>query len=355
MDALLREAVAEGVAPSVDLVVRVDGEVAHTLRWGLAQRVPIERPLIAGIRWDLASLTKVLAGSAVAYALVDRGRLSFETPARALVPEAADGVTLAQLLSHSAGYPAWRPLYERVDAAGLSWGSDAARALVLREAAATPLEAPPGARHTYSDLGFLVVCAMVEAAGGDRIDRLWRVHVADPGGLYGLSWGSESAVSTELCPRRGHVVTGEVHDLNCASMGGASSHAGLFGDADAVAHAGQVFLDAFGGQGALAGDAIRIAWTRRGAGSHKPGWDGPSPVGSSSGTLFGEDAVGHLGFTGTSLWISPSQRVVVALLTNRVHPSVDEQRIRALRPALHDQVVRTLIGQGRWYAGASTG
>lgn len=348
LDALLGAALAEGVAPSADLVVRAQGEVVHRFRAGLAQRVPIERPLNPEIRWDLASLTKVLAGSALSYALIDRGLLRFDSLARELVPEAAPGVTLAQLLSHSAGYPAWRPFYERVDAAGLAWGSPEARALVLREAASTPLEAEPGARHTYSDLGFLVICSMLEAAGGERIDRLWQRLVAEPGGFSGLSWGSPNAVSTEDCPRRGQVVTGQVHDLNCASMGGFSSHAGLFGDAEAVSFAGQRFLDAARGLGPLAGDSIRVAWTRRGAGSHHLGWDGPSAEGSSSGAYFGDDAVGHLGFTGTSLWISPSRQVVVALLTNRVHPSVADQRIRALRPRVHDEVVRTLIGLGRW-------
>ncbi|MCB9743287.1 MAG: beta-lactamase family protein [Alphaproteobacteria bacterium] len=347
LDALLAQAVDAGVTPSVDLCVRLRGETLRHVRLGMAQLHPLARPLGDAPRWDLASLTKPLAGAALCYALIDAGALGFEDEVRQVVPEVPAGVQVQHLLSHSSGYPAWRPLYERVDAAGLAWGSPAARRLVLREAATTPLEAAPGAAHRYSDLGFLVLCDLMERVGGARIDRLWRERVARPGAFSGLSWGGGN-VATEDCPRRRGVVVGAVHDLNCASMGGVSSHAGLFGDAPAVAWAGQVFLDAFHGRGPLAGSAIRHAWTHRGAGSHWLGWDGRSAGGSSSGALFPDDAVGHLGFTGTSIWIAPGQELVVVLLTNRVHPSVEDTRIRALRPAVHDAVLRSLIRLGRW-------
>ncbi|MCB9765515.1 MAG: serine hydrolase [Alphaproteobacteria bacterium] len=348
VDAVLARAVAEGVTPSVDLEVRAGGEVVYSARVGQAQLQPLARPLADDTRWDLASLTKVLAGASVCYALIDRGQLSFEDRVRRYVPGVDGRITVAHLLSHTAGYVPWRPLYERVDAAGLAWGSPAARRLVLREAALEPLQSRPGAQHAYSDLGFLVLCAALEAVGGQRLDRLWRALVAEPAGWTGLVWGSPRAAATERCPRRGGVIVGQVHDLNCASMGGVSSHAGLFGDAAAVGLAGQTFLDAFHGRGPLAGDAIRRAWTTRGVGSHWLGWDGREGENSSSGARFPSDAVGHLGFTGTSLWIAPRQQVVVALLTNRVHPSVDDIRIRDLRPAVHDAVVGALDGLGRW-------
>lgn len=316
---VIRRAVAEGVTPSADLCVWLEGEELLGFRHGQAATHPRAQPLHPQATWDLASLTKPLVGTAVALAMIDAGELHFDSPVR--------GTTVADLLSHSAGYPAWLPLYEQTRD----------REQLLELAASTPRDAAPG---TYSDLGFLTLCQHLEERGGERIDRLWERLVPH---REGLSWGSSTATATEDCPVRGRVVQGEVHDLNCWAMGGHSSHAGLFGDARAVARAGWGFV-----QQARAGGALRRAWTTRGAGSHWLGWDGRSGGLSSSGRHFPDDAVGHLGFTGTSLWIAPTQGLVVALLTNRVHPSVCDTRIRALRPEVHDEVLRCLHQLDRW-------
>lgn len=306
---VIDQAVRDGVTPSADLVVLHGGEVVLEHRVGAPPDAT----------WDLASLTKPLCGAAVAYAMIDAGKLSFDSPLR--------GTTVAALLSHSAGYPAWRALYAEASS----------REAILEAAASTARDAPLG---TYSDLGFLTLCQHLEQLGGDRIDRLWERLVPH---REGLSWGSDRATPTEDCPVRGVVVRGQVHDLNCWAMGGYSTHAGLFGDAMSVARAGQGFLE-----DSRRGGAIAKAWTTRGSGSHWLGWDGRSSGGSSSGQHFPVDSVGHLGFTGTSLWVAPSRDVVVAFLTNRVHPSIEDTRIRQLRPAVHDAVVRSLEQMGRW-------
>ncbi len=315
---LIERAVAEGVAPSVDLQVWHEGKEVMACRVGQARVHPTRRPLGHRPTWDLASLTKPLCGAAVSYALIDAGELAFSTPVRE--------TTVAGLLGHSAGYPAWSALYEQ----------SRDRDEILELAASTACDAPAG---TYSDLGFLTLCQFLEQRFGARIDALWEQLVPH---REGLSWGSSFATATEDCPVRGRVIEGQVHDLNCWAMGGHSTHAGLFGDAAAVARAGWGFLEDY-----RRGGAIRRAWTTRGAGSHWLGWDGRSPE-SSSGDHFPADAVGHLGFTGTSLWIAPSHGVVVSLLTNRVHPSVEDSRIRLLRPVVHDAVVRSLQRTGRW-------
>ena len=235
----------------------------------------------------------------------------------------------------------------------MAWGSAQARALILSEAVSTPLEATPGVRHTYSDLGFLVLLAVIEGVTGERVETVWARRVAEPLRLTGLCWKpgfSKDIVATEDCPRRGRAIEGEVHDLNTAALGGTSTHAGLFGTGEGVAAAGQAFLDCFHGRrpGCDAWQGVlRRAWSESGAGSHRLGWDGRSVPGST-GDHFPADSVGHLGYTGTSLWIAPRQQVVVAFLTNRVHPSVEDQRIRVLRPRVHDAVVRALENLGRW-------
>ena len=307
----LRRARDAQVATALDLCVLHRGEVVIAERLGDHEQ------------WDLASLTKALVGAPLACRFVDEGRVTFGEP----LDDA--GVTLAQLLSHSAGYPAWLPLYEAASS----------RDEVLALARSTPLQARPGQAHTYSDIGFLVLCALLEERGGARVDAL-----AERLDLRGLSWGGRGAAPTEDCPVRGCVVRDEVHDLNCRAMDGVSTHAGLFGDARSVA-------DAMWRQVLRSRDpstALAWAWRHRGAGSHWLGWDGRSPGPSSSGAHFPADTVGHLGFTGTSVWAAPSREVVVVLLTNRVHPSVEDTRIRALRPAVHDAVVQDLRSRGLW-------
>ncbi len=344
IDRLLAQALADGVAPAVELWVSQEGVPLHHRRLGDARRLPDHRPLTASTRFDLASLTKPLVGTAVACALVDAGALRFGLPVTEVLPDAPAHVTVAHLLSHSSGYPAWLPLYEGKTA----WGTAATRDAILAEATGVSLTHAPGTAHTYSDLGFLVLCRVLEAVGGDRLDRVWQRRVAGPAGWTGLSWGAADAVATEDCPVRGRVIEGEVHDLNAAAMGGVSSHAGLFGTAEAVGRAGWDLLRGARGQGPLVSEALAFAWRHQGAGSHRLGWDGVSPDGSSSGRHWEPGGVGHLGFTGTSIWIAPERGVVAVLLTNRVHPSVADTRIRSLRPAVHDAIVSALAALGRW-------
>lgn len=328
------DAVQRGDAPGIAAVVRVDGavrcRVARGHRWRGGPPVLPETP------FDLASVTKALVGATCAAAAVERGEVDPDEPVAEIAP---DGPTLRDLLAHAGGFAPWRPLYRDVDRR--DWGTPSARAAMLRAALATPREAAPGARYAYSDLGYLGVLAVIERAG--PIAALWEARVRAPSGVVGLSWGAAEAAATEDCPVRGRVVIGEVHDLNCAAMGGTSSHAGLFGAADAVAAYGERVLEAFvdPDRSGLPGRGLRALSERPGPGSHRGGWDTPTP-GGSTGSHFPPDTLGHLGYTGTSVWMSPARRAVVVLLTNRVHPDDDKRRIRDLRRRFHDAVAQDL-------------
>ena len=199
---------------------------------------------------------------------------------------------------------------------------------MLRAATHHPLAAAPGAHHVYSDLGFLVLLWIIEALGGP---------LRTP---PGLRWGHPEAAATERCPTRGRVVDGVVHDLNAWSMGGRSSHAGLFGSAAAVAARARALVRGHGPDEA-ASAVLRRWWSEPSLGSHRGGWDRPTPGGSTGGAL-PEDAVGHLGYTGTSFWASPSRDAVLVLLTNRIHEIDDTTAIKALRPAWHRAVAADL-------------
>lgn len=359
-DALLAEAVADGVIPGASYCVRSAGVVHHRFTVGRAEIRPEARPATDDTAWDLASLTKVLATTPVAMALVREGRISPDERVSTWLPEGPADVTLGHLLSHSSGLPAWASYSEILESDEA--GSAHTRADVLTHATQMNLEARPGSRYRYSDIGFLVLCAVLEEAGGAPLSTLFERYVAGPSGVD-LRWGWSGAAATEDCPVRGRVIVGEVHDLNAWMMGGVSTHAGLFGTAAAVAALGAWQLRAFHGCDSEGLDpaTVRRFFGAAGAGSHHWGWDGVSP-GGSAGDLWPTDGVGHLAFTGCSIWMAPRQDLVVALCTNRVHPVIEGGAVpdapmhpryaafRVLRPALHTEIVTALVGCSAWPA-----
>jgi CubicO group peptidase (beta-lactamase class C family) len=330
---------ARAGVPSASLTVRVDGRevLHHTV--GLARLEP-RRPVMEDQPYDLASVTKALVTSSVTASLIEDGVLSLDQRVRDVLPDVDERVLLRHLLNHTSGYPWWRPLYEHAPAA---WGTAKTRRSLLDRARSLPLEAEPGTRHSYSDIGMLVLMQVFEAVGV-RVDTRFR-ELADRAGVADFRWGWPGAAATEVCPVRGILVEGTVHDLNCASLGGVSTHAGLFGTSRAVATYAEALMDAVAAPSSrpgLPGIALGTLWSMPGVGSHRGIWDTPTPGASSTGSAFPADSRGHLGYTGNSVWVVPSRRTVVALLTNRVHPTDDKEPIRAIRPLVHDAVARYL-------------
>jgi CubicO group peptidase (beta-lactamase class C family) len=287
--------------------------------------------------------------------MVDRKELELDEPARRWLPELAGekaAVTVRHLLAHAAGFPAWRPLHRSAR------GRDA----VLAAAVAEPLESRPGTRAVYSDLGFIALGAVLERIGGAPLDLLFDARVAAPWGLGDPFFLPARApalsarrgegrcfAAARRTPERG-VIRGEVDDDNAWAMGGVAGHAGLFSTARDVAAFGQAWLDALAGRSTLSRE-VALAFVARDAtpGSERAlGWDTPSREGSALGTRLGRGsrgAVGHLGFTGTSLWLDLDREIACALLTNHVHPSgPDKVRMRSFRARFHDSVAEALGG-----------
>jgi CubicO group peptidase (beta-lactamase class C family) len=309
--------------------------------------------------FDLASVTKPMMAVAAARSGVDPA-----TPLGALLSEArgtaSSDVPLELFFAHRAGLEDHRPLY-----APLLRGERVDRAAALREAAggrrADAPGRPPaeGFAPVYSDLGYALAGEAIARALGARdagevIERL----VVAPLGLVGRAGtvrGLEALgvrgpfAPTEDVPWRGGIVSGAVHDENAWALTGlgGSGHAGIFGTIDAVVSFGAAVLDALDGRGPLAvsGPPARLAWlvAPRPGGTLRAGFDGKSEAGSSAGERMGTRAFGHLGFTGTSLWLDPDAEVVVALLTNRVCPSREHRAIREERPRAHDALFERAV------------
>jgi CubicO group peptidase (beta-lactamase class C family) len=318
--------------------------ILHLEALGSLSHEPGSRPVDASTIFDLASLTKVMATTTLAMVLEEDGRLEVRAPVSSLVPGfrggEKDGVTVEDLLTHASGLPAWVPLFREAEG----------REAVVAAAAAVPLEASPGERSLYSDLGFILLGAALESAAGASLEALAKALVLDPLALRETrfnpprEWRLRIA-PTEQDPWRGRLLRGEVHDENAFAMGGVAGHSGLFGPVADLARFAQAML----GRGQI--DETRLVaaatverYTRRCAvpgSSRALGWNTPSP-GSSAGTLLSSRSFGHTGFTGTSLWIDPERGIFVALLTNRVHPSRQGPGIQDVRAAVADAVVRAL-------------
>lgn len=357
---VLDSVVADGAAPGAVLGVSAAGRRFFHGAGRLGQDDP-RRPDETTI-YDLASLTKVIGLTTAFMLAVEEGRLDLDQVIHAVLKDGTtQPVTIRHLLTHSSGLPAWRPLYRETST----------RAEAIKLAEATPLDTAPGTRYTYSDLGAIWLTDLVERAYGTRLDSLLERRVFGPLGLRDTRylpparWLNRIA-PTENDPWRGRVLRGEVHDENAARLDGVSGHAGLFSSARDLLTFGEWLLEV-GSPDHLAAGCAGCGGngsnsTASGLGTHLPaivipeftrpqhlppgssralGWDTPSG-GSSAGTLLSPRSFGHTGFTGTSIWLDPERRLVIVLLSNRVHPTRDNPRWGPVRGAVADLVVSSL-------------
>jgi serine-type D-Ala-D-Ala carboxypeptidase len=366
---LCQDAVANEVAPGFVVLVSSGGQLQFHEAFGWRQLVPRQLPSFPDTVYDVASLTKAVITSVLVMKEVERGTLALDEPVTKRLPEfegqgpedkARAGVTVRHLLSHSAGLPAHRPYWRHAAAAASE------RWAISLAAAREPLEYPPGTLSVYSDLGFILLGWILERATELRLDALAERDIFRPLGLQGAAFvnlsdpdararllAERSVAATQQSAERGRLVLGEVDDLNAFAMGGIAGHAGLFCDAAALSTIAAALVAAWkgaaptapGAASLVARDVIREFWSpARVPGSHwRLGWDGPAPRLSQAGTRLSRAGVGHLGFTGCSLWIDPERETWIVLLSNRVHPAVpDHERFRAFRPALHDAALEAL-------------
>ncbi len=352
---MLQQAVEEECFPGVILVVGYQGQLVYEAAVGEAAIIPRRRRMTLDTVFDLASLTKPMATTTALMRLVDTDRVRLDTPISAYIPAlhaaGTTSPTLRQVLSHCSGLPAWRPYYQAIDP---SLPAMERRRALYAAAHQEPLIAMPGVTVQYSDVGFILLGELVETLSGVPLDEFCEreifapLHLADIGFLNparpqatGVSYAS-----TESCPWRGRVLNGEVHDENAWIMGGVAGHAGLFATARRVWQFAQSLLSGLRGRDWLVSPTTARAFTTRqglpDGSTWGLGWDTPTLGKSAAGRYFAPTAIGHLGFTGTSLWIDPVQQVIVVLLTNRVHPSRQREGIRAFRPGIHDAVMQAL-------------
>jgi len=353
---LMKQGVINNVFPGGVLLVSTADSIIFFQAYGYANKFS-GRHMSRDTIFDLASFTKPLATSLAIVKLISQKKLELHQPLGSILSQFnhtdKEGVSVENLLYHTAGLPDYRPYYKVLSKLEPNQRRDALRELLVKE----PLINPPGKEVMYSDIGFMILCWVIEQVTGSRLDRFVMDEIYNPLGLehlffvdlYSTKTREADFAATELCTWRNILLEGAVHDDNAYVLGGIEGHAGLFGTAQDVLSLLSELMAAYLGFPCTAvfeRNLIQMFFKRQEHTGRALGFDTPSPVEPSCGQYFSRETVGHLGFTGTSFWMDLVRNVIIILLTNRVHPSRNNNKIKAFRPKLHDKVMKKLIHEG---------
>lgn len=349
--AVLQDAIETRAFPGAAFGVLQAGQPARIEAIGSFTYAPEAPAVTPQTIFDLASVTKVLATTAMAMLLLERGLYELDTPVASYLPEwnrhgpadpAKGRVAVRMLLDHSSGLPAYARLYETCPT----------KETMLQACLRMPLESLPGTAAVYSDIGFLLLGHLLETLAGEPLDRFCEREIFAPLGMDATQFCPPPALHGAIPPtaesafRRPRRIQGEVHDDNCWSMGGISGHAGLFANVvDVLRFAECILKD---GDAVFRSETISTFTQRQQqppGSSRALGWDTPSSP-SSTGNFFSAQSIGHLGYTGTSLWIDREKQLAVVLLTNRTFPAQAGEPvsngIQQVRPRFHNAVLTDL-------------
>jgi CubicO group peptidase (beta-lactamase class C family) len=347
------------------LVAKPDRVLFHQT-WGHTRNTG-ESSIDSHTLFDLASITKPLITVPLCARAVSEGILALDDPLRsffpsALITEATQSITIRQLLTHSSGLPAYEPFFHELIPLEPSKRREALRAKVL----SAPLQSRPGTSSCYSDLGFMLLTMILEGIYEAPLD-----HLAEEFLLQGFEGtlrycplevpsdptvppkrpraAEGSFAATEYCPWRKRLLEAEAHDENAYCLGGVAGHAGLFGTAHGVFRLLAFLWELYQGSPdhpPRTTEVMREFWTRPSGipdSTWMLGFDTPSPQQSSAGDRFSPRSAGHLGFTGTSFWFDLEREILIILLTNRVHPTRKNERMKSFRPLLHNLVMEVCL------------
>lgn len=356
VDTLMETGLEQGVFAGAALLVARDEAILHRAVYGYAMETPKPHLLHLGTLFDVASLTKVLATTPIAMRLVQANQLDLEESLGKVLPAFAESpyraATVRHLLEHTSGMPAYQAYYEKFEAEAVPQLSpDKTLERYVEWVAQEAPVAAVGKKRVYSDLDFIVLGAILMQKTGMPLRQLYHREVEKPLGLRASGFapftsameqsGSVAATSDETW--RGRVLCGEVDDQNAYVLGGAAGHAGLFTSLDDCYRFAVELLKASRAQSSWL-DAETISMFIGPQLKYALGWDRPEAQGSQAGHHFPASAIGHLGFTGCSLWIDPARGVIIILFSNRVHPSRSNEQIKLFRPQLHDTIFKHYRG-----------
>lgn len=316
IDAAVTQALEDQRAPGAVVLVLRQGKIVFRKAYGYRQLLPTREAMTVDTVFDLASLTKPIATGTAIMLLIEEGKLGLEDAVEKHLPgfgkNGKEKVTIKHLLLHTSGLIADNPLKE------YEGGKEKAMENIYN----LKLRSEPGTRFTYSDVGFIVLGAIVEKLTGETLDTYCQKRIFIPLGMKDTTFLPTKELAGRCAPTeqvRGEWLRGKVHDPRARAMGGVAGHAGLFGTADDLAVYAQMLLN--GGGKLLKAETVKLLTTpvEVPRGQRTPGWDARTSYSGPRGRRFG--GFGHTGFTGTSLWVDPASQTAVVILSNRVHPT----------------------------------
>ena len=338
VDSLIRAAIADSAAPAMAVAIGRYDNLIYLHSYGRLTYSDTAAKVDAHTRFDLASLTKVIATTTAAMMLEEQGKLDIDHTVASYLPEfnAPDkkAITVRMLITHRGGLEAFAPL----------WHTTHGRAQYLAAINSRPLAYQPGTKSIYSDWDYVLMGLIVERLSGETLDTFTERHIFAPLGMLETGFRPDTVARSHIAPTeidsaRG-LVWGTVHDENADAIGGVSGHAGLFSTAHDLAIFARMMVNggSVGSVRLLAPTTIARWTAAQDAGSSRAlGWDTPAAH-SSAGRFFSPRSYGHTGFTGTSVWTDPERGVWVVLLTNRVYPTRNNNKHLGLRRAISDAV-----------------
>jgi CubicO group peptidase (beta-lactamase class C family) len=351
---ILKRGLKEKVYPGAVLLVAQRKDIVFFHNVGYRALTPKTLPMEKETIFDLASLTKPLSTTLAVMKLVDEDLLGLDITISSLISpfpwkDKAD-LSPRLLLNHCAGLPDWKPYYLKLIKHPTEERKPVLRQLIMEE----PLIEEPKTVSLYSDLGFMLLEWIVEIITGQDLSSFLNANFYHPLGLKNIYFDhitadavheKDTCAATEYCLWRGEIIQGHVHDENAYALGGYSGHAGLFGTALDIFTLTTALVNIYQGDssGPLKTESVRTFFSRQGIVPESTcalGWDTPSEKNSSSGSYFSSNSVGHTGFTGTSIWIDLNKNITVIFLTNRIHPSRSNEKIKDFRPELHNLIMR---------------
>jgi len=351
LQSLLDDAVSSGVFPGAQLCVASESRLI-SLAAGLTAdpRFPESSPVTPETWFDLASLTKALVTSVLLMQAVERGAIGLDEsigPYFRDLPQ-AQAITVEQLATHRSGLLAHHPFYEQLWLEGVEPGQ-AARQRFVELLGEHPLLSDPGTETVYSDPGYILLGWLIERVLGATLDRLFTAEVCEVAGVENLAFavGEQNVASTEI-DVTGRPLLGVVHDENARALGGVEGHAGLFGTAQGVMKLVR-YLDRIRrgmADGICSPKTVANFWRQRTGQRFAIGWDTPTEPSSSGRYTTRGQSVGHLGFTGCSVWHDMARDVTIVLVSNRVHPTRENIMIRKFRTAVHDRINELVFAAG---------
>jgi len=342
---LMNDAVTNGVFPSASLLVADDQEILYEETAGDCNNKTI---------FDVSSLTKPIITTTLAMLAVQKKLFKLNDSVTDYIPSAKrlSGVTIEHLLGHTSGLPSWMPYFREIPVGIV--GTEEGREEIIRRASHEKLVYSTDSRTEYSDVGFIVLTALIEMVFKKPLDQLAAEYILKPLHMTESFYrpvqekkkSKFSFAPTEKCPWRKKVIQGVVDDQNAYAMGGVAGHAGLFSTVRDVHRFVRAVMLSFAGNGTLIDKEIVHRFLDFDSASIAPrhpntfllGWDRPQCRDSQAGSRFSNRTIGHLGFTGCSIWIDTTRPLWVILLSNRIHPSAENEMIKAFRPILHNTI-----------------